>query len=370
MSFPTTNRQPSIDILRAIAIALMVVVHFVENLSGQLLESATTNSGYFSLWLLPTGFAAPIFTFLSGTSHRIWLETQIKRGGDDEAINKSTARRGLFLIGLGFVFNVLVWFPEETFNWDVLTLIGISTLAIGLLRSSPDGVVLLAACLIAILARPLQDVSGFSEYWTNGYYDPDTTLTDTILGCLVNGYFPVFPWLAFPLAGYALGPTIFHPDSKTSAAKPLLLLAVVMMLLSGLLQFAGQSSGQKPWTMFPASPAFIAGTMGFVLLAIVTTRFLIDLFPGAWISAKVWVTTLSRHSLSIYLLHHIAHLWPLWLFGIWNGQQPTEFWQNATSPAISLGLAIVFIFAAAFLFRWIDQRKVPTMETLMRWLCD
>ena len=34
MTHASALRQPSLDLLRAIAITLMVIVHFVENLSG------------------------------------------------------------------------------------------------------------------------------------------------------------------------------------------------------------------------------------------------------------------------------------------------------------------------------------------------
>jgi hypothetical protein len=30
----------------------------------------------------------------------------------------------------------------------------------------------------------------------------------------------------------------------------------------------------------------------------------------------------------------------------------------------------VFLVGAAVLFRWMDKNRVPSIETLMRWLCD
>ena len=86
-------RYSSIDILRTFAIFSMVIVHFVENLSGS--------------DFVPSGFGAPLFTFLSGVSYRLWLNSQEARGRSDADISKVTIRRGLFLFGVGFVFNVL-----------------------------------------------------------------------------------------------------------------------------------------------------------------------------------------------------------------------------------------------------------------------
>ena len=93
------GRQASIDVLRAVAIMLMVVVHFVENLSGWYGEADNVFAGVHRVWWLPTGFAAPIFTFLTGVSYRLWLDLQWRRGRSDEAIAKGTVRRGLLLVG-------------------------------------------------------------------------------------------------------------------------------------------------------------------------------------------------------------------------------------------------------------------------------
>ena len=137
MNAQPAGRQASVDLLRAIAIGLMVVVHFIENLSGWYGDGRGTFAGVHGVWWLPTGFAAPIFTFLSGMSYRLWLGVQRQRHRDETSIAKGTIRRGLFLIGLGFAFNVLIWLPEDIFNWDILTLIGGGLLALDVLAGCP-----------------------------------------------------------------------------------------------------------------------------------------------------------------------------------------------------------------------------------------
>ena len=136
-------RFPSIDLLRAVAIALMVTVHFVENLSGAWAEGVDFNR----VGWLPAGFAAPLFTFLSGVSYSIWSDGLSRRGVSDAEIAKRTVRRGLFLFGLGIAFNVLVWLPEETFNWDILTFIGSSLLVLAACRTMPPAIPPLVAVL-------------------------------------------------------------------------------------------------------------------------------------------------------------------------------------------------------------------------------
>ena len=168
-------RHLSIDILRTAAIFMMVLVHFVENLSA---TYDTQDSGGHPLtpWWLPSGLAAPLFTLLTGVSYAIWLGVQQRRGVSEDEVNRRTVRRGLFLIGLGFAFNIFVWLPEDTFNWDVLTLIGTAMLAFSFVRHLPMPVPLLIVALLAAAtilparAAPRRPVPGvlrsFSEMCT------------------------------------------------------------------------------------------------------------------------------------------------------------------------------------------------------------
>lgn len=220
-----TTRRPqtrlaSVDVLRAIAIVLMTVVHFVENLAGSWDVVDGIFLGASRYWWLPTGFAAPMFTFLSGASYRLWADAQRARGRTDAELTKITLRRGLFLILLGFAFNVLVWMPEDVFNWDILALIGIATLALDVARRVPAAVPLTACGLLVALAPPLRVLADYHTAWCSGFFEYDFVLGDEVRGCLVNGYFSVFPWLALPLAGFVAAPLLYGGVSADDALCP------------------------------------------------------------------------------------------------------------------------------------------------------
>lgn len=359
-------RYPTIDILRTLAIFLMVLVHFSENLSNYVWNFA--------------GFGAPHFALLTGLSYRIWLSSQERRGNSEEAISKITIRRGLFLIGLGLVFNVVVWMPEDVFNWDVLTLIGIAQLLLNWARRVPP-LVLVAACLLLFGISPaLRTLADFPAYWTEGYFDPDMTLSDTLLGLLVTGYFPLFPWLLYPLVGFLIGGAIH--DQPDVAQRPwrqtaliggsLLAVGQAAYWLGGLLPAGALTSFFTGWTMFPPTSEYVLTTVGTGLLTISLGHRWIDLNPGlnkdAW-----WVgvaTTFSRHSLTIYLLHHVVHIWPLWIYGAYAGSEPTEFWRTAMPVSLAVTLAVVFLLLSYFLLRWMERTGRGGAEQWMRWLCD
>ena len=368
---PAAERHASIDVLRAIAIALMVVVHFAENLSGWHGAAGSAFAGVHRTWWLPTGFAAPMFTFLTGVSYRLWLDLQRRRGRSEMAIAKGTVRRGLFLIGLGFAFNVLIWLPEDVFNWDILTLIGCGMLALEVARRMPDAVVLLAATLAIAVAPAMRVVVGYTAYWAQGYFDYDFTLADVAIGWLVTGYFPIFPWLAYPLAGFALGPRpAAGQRGSVLVGAGLVATAALLVIAWPSLPAAVTGDALQAWTMFPASTAYVLGTLGGVVLALAGLHRLLDEPVPRAGAIVAWAAPLSRHSLSLYLAHHALHVWPLWAVGMATSDDPTALWQVAMPVAWAIGLAAVFLIAAAVVCRWADRRRVPTAEALMRWICD
>ena len=410
-------RLLSIDILRTVAIFMMVLVHFVENLASGYGLSATTVIGPYHRWWLPTGLAAPLFAFLSGVSYRTWLKVQQQRGLTDEVISKQTIRRGLFLIGLGFAFNVFVWLPEDTFNWDILTFIGSALILLDLIRRMPAEVPPVLLLLVTMLSPTLQVLADYPAYWVNAYFDYDVTLSDVVLGYLVVGYFPLFPWLVFPVAGFVLAPAVLSAPAAANrvssrAGRWLMSLVGLLAASSLLLQWAaGDVAGLGRWTMFPASTSYLLGMLAVAIASLLTLHWLVDrpaqqladcensLPPQAaatgnpenchrfrWLPrwkkamedffqgqlAAGWLAhccrVMSRHSLSLYLLHHVVHIWPLWLYGLAMTGDPTIYWQTLLPVPIAVGLAGVFCLASVPLFLQIDRRGWPTVESVMRWL--
>lgn len=366
-------RYVSIDALRMLAIALMVTVHFAENLAGA--DPAATSSLYDAIVWIPGDFAAPLFTLLLGISYRLWVRGRESRGDDDETITKSSIRRGLFLFGLGIAFNVFVWLPEDTFNWDVLTLLGFAMIVLAITRAAPPGVHLLAAAAAAAVSPALREVSDYPAFWAPGYFDPDLTLADVGLGFLCTGYFPVFPWIAYPLLGYAVAPTVF-PDAGGQASWRPVASGVVLMAGTAATLTAVTMLGASPdvvpvggWSMFPATTVYVCFTLGAVLVALpLAHRFLDD---GGTNGGFVAVAAVfSRHALTIYLLHHVIHLWPLWAWGMATSVDPTEHWRNAMPMTAALGLAAVFLIAVYPLLCLMDRTGRTGVEGWMRWLCE
>lgn len=362
-------RYSSIDLLRTFAIVVMVFVHFLENLSG--------------VTPLIAGTGAPLFMFLSGISYRLWLNGQYRRSTSETRISQITIRRGLFLIGLGFLFNVFVWLPEDAFSWDVLTLIGSGVIAMNLARNLPPSITLFA-CVVTYLISPIaRNLVDWPAYWTEHYYDPDLTLTDTMVGYFVTGYFPILPWIIYPLIGFVTGTLVFEPDRDDARTPATLrrgmfvgvtLLGLASIAIAVRTYAADLLPANLPqsWSMFPPSLEYVTASIGFCLLGFCGLHDRIDRrMPESWLAGvRSLAAVFSRYSLTIYLLHHVVHLWPLWIYGLMMGQEPTEYWGQATTPAMATVLAILFLAGSLLMVKWFEKSDTQGVEAWMRWLCD
>lgn len=362
-------RYPSIDILRTFAICVMVLVHFGENLSG--FHSPIT------------GFGAPLFAFLAGVSYCLWSRAQAAGGRSGPEISRISVRRALFVFGTGFAFNILVWLPEDVFNWDVLTCIGASLLFLTVARNLPSGA-LTAITVASLLASPvLREMVDYAAYWQNGWFDPDMTLPDVIIGFLVTGYFPFFPWIVFPLAGFQAGAMLLADPGVSSGSRSSAwslvttggILFAGSMLLLGLGPFLSTTISRKVlggWAMFPPTIEYVVCTAGLALVLLGLLHLCVDLNPGVgrWQAGLRVAKDFSRYSFTIYVLHHVVHLWPLWAYALATGQEPVDVWMKAMPLNASIPLALLFLICVGGLVRVLGHNRNYGIEACMRWLCD
>jgi uncharacterized membrane protein len=371
------KRYLSIDILRAVAILLMVQVHFVDNLSTMAASPSWLYGVSCGLGLWP----APLFALLSGLSFSLWTRKEESLGRSGGEITKIALRRGVFLFALGIVFNVVVWLPEGTFNWDILTLLGASMAVLALVRKLPPMVLVTVCLMVLLISPPLRVVGDYGAYWEEGYYTYDFTLRDVVGGFFVNGYFPLLPWIIFPLAGHVIGEVAFR--RRESSAQPDWRLAAAGIGLMAIAALDVALGAQSPdliakhyatgFTLYPASTEYILGMLGFSLLCLALLHRWVD--RNERITGTGLVLTFFRRysylALTAYIVHLAVHLWPLWLYGVWRGQEdPTYYWRQATSTPVALGLAVAFVVLFYFVLIFLERKKKLSVEWWMRWLCE
>lgn len=186
------------DVLKGLAVIFMIQVHVVE----QFVHPDLLLSTYGRLSLFLGGVpAAPVFMIVMG-----YFVGRTKAG------SAKLIKRGLALFGGGILLNILLnlsiiiqliqnAYPEliygSVFGADILPLAGISLIIIGgLTRISKHPVFyILSAFLVAGLSPLINQLIDSN---------PDARyLTAFIGGSAKWSYFPLFPWLAYPLIGLA-----------------------------------------------------------------------------------------------------------------------------------------------------------------------
>jgi uncharacterized membrane protein len=373
------RRYLSIDVLRALAILLMIQVHFVENLSAeshapQLLYDTC---GYLGL------ISAPLFTLLAGLSYSLWLGAQKHAGRSEGDIVKYSLRRGMFVLILGFAVNIFIWLPEKTFMWDILTMLGAAALILTAVRTWHPGVLLVICVVILIASPPLRDAAHYDNYWVGEGFQYEFTLKDVMLGFLLNGYFPLLPWLIYPLAGFALGQYLFPCVDEEATSLPLSLpllgaalvaLAFIAMVLEPHVPtwVADYYINDFPEGFYPATTVFVVGTLGGMMLGLWALNAALDHNPR--VTGTGWILTFFRRysyfALTIYVVHLAIHIWPLLIAAAWHDKDSIYgYFDIATSTPLALALAVLCMATLYPCLILLERHKRFSLEHMMRWCC-
>jgi uncharacterized membrane protein len=185
------------DLLKGIAILFMIQVHLMELFA----QPAIFHSWLGKLSLFLGGSpAAPIFMIIMGyfaAQSSMSIMAMIKRGIQlivwgmllNVGLNLNIIYHVLFL---GWDFNI--W--QYIFGVDILQLAGLSLIIIAVLpKILKDKWFLLALLIIAVFAL---SYFNFGEYIHGNW----RYLTAYFIGGTEWSYFPLLPWLAYPLSGF------------------------------------------------------------------------------------------------------------------------------------------------------------------------
>jgi len=368
---------PSLDVMRGIAIILMIQVHFVENLSPWEASTGFLYGISAVLGMLP----APLFGFLTGLSLWIWLRRRESSGVSPARIRVMAYRRGFFLFTAGLAFAFFIWLPKEVFSWDILTFLGASTFVVYALRRLSTKTIMIILIAVFLISPPLREITGYHSHWDREWeeYLYDFTFPDVMLGFFLHGYFPLFPWIIFPLAGLIAGKQYFGNPGEGKMGRNLPLTGIVLMIASAagaMIPAAGIPIVRfyaGSFSFYPASPAFLMGSLGLVLLMLWTFNRTLD---NREIPSKspvlVFLQRYSRFSLSTYVVHHAVHVWPLLLAGYMasGGWDHWWFYGDAMSTPVALLLALVFIIGFYPLLVLWEKKKQFSFEGFMRWFTE
>lgn len=302
-------RLLSLDALRGVAVVLMMEQHlgvWLWQVEDPRLGALAQAPGYMALNGLG-GLAAPTFITLAGAGTSLLVASR-----PNLPVDGILLRRGLALLGFGYLLNLLTpsWFSPG--SWFVLHLMGFAIATAPLWRRLGNAALLAAEAVLLVATVAVQ-------HWlqTPALLD-NTRMRDLDLpgGALrlafAEGQFPVLPWLGVFLAGMVVGRWLLagQQERVLSLARGCLLVGLALVGLD----FAADHSPAfaalhvEPWarlvhvrtSFYPASPGIVLLLQCGVLLLLGAA---LHIEHRRELDPRGVLVTLGRASLTLLLVH-------------------------------------------------------------------
>lgn len=303
----TSNRLPSLDLARVIAMLMMVQGHTIYAFADPSLID--TSKWWWDIWSFLRGFTAPVFLTVSGAVH-VFANKRDENGklGRKTIIRRIRTALILFLVGYllqfpaGSVFD-LPYIKHEYwlsfYKVNILQLFGftlLTALAIFII-SKNDKQVRIISFFFALLFAVLTPISNQSDFVTN--LPP---FFQAYFSFEFGSLFPVIPYSSYFFTGIVFG-TILKKIQKENRARFILISSFLIFLTLILISLPFSESSQNLWLMVKSfsrdNPAIVLQREAFVFLGLGIVSLLHMLINRI---SNIY-TALGKRALVIYVLH-------------------------------------------------------------------
>lgn len=318
-NLPNSGRQPELDAARGLAVLFMIAVHVLETLgTHSILESGLG----FTIGFLGGPPAAPVFMALLGAGI-VYSRT---------ATPARLARRGVLLIGLGYLLNVLrgaaptligFWSAPDSVS---LSSVMLQVAAVDIFHFAGLAFLFFAAWKSIgaddrwLLIVPAAAIGVHAVLQSEMVLDPTAPLllqaaTGLVWGSSPVSYFPFLTWISYPILGYLLGRLLIRTTNKRWLylfASGVGLGMLVLGFVFGSIVFDVDVGFENEYAYYHHGLVGTIVISGFVLFwfgLVYACRFLVNGVIG---------TTLKRWSSNvavIYFVHWIILGWSALILG-------------------------------------------------------
>ncbi len=335
------HRLQSIDALRGVAVLLMIQQHVLYWLSSDIQHSKII----LALGALG-GLAAPIFVTVAGAGAALGVH----RHSD---WNRIMPLRGLIIVGFGYLLNFLAphWFTLGA--WYVLHLIGFAVMISPMLQrissvyllSIMAGVVVATALLQTQLQTPFR-------LFNNQMSDP-VNLAGFFRHIFVEGFFPIFPWLAYFIAGIVSGRWLLQKENQKIGYLSLTLFTIFILLAACYYARLPFTQNAMLIRFFTLTPSFYPSLTPIIMLLISLALFF--LYGSLKLESKIsfhkfrFLCYLGQCSMTLLIIHVAV---------IRGAAHRFNFWQtfSVDQAVILTWTTLIFFTIVAYHWRKIGFR--------------
>lgn len=304
------HRWLSIDALRGIAVLLMLTQH----VSYWICSPSTSNPLLLVTWTIG-GLAAPTFFTLAGLG-------VIFMSHNRESSDRTLFIRGLMVIGFGYLLNMLSphWFDPG--SWFVLHMIGFALLTAPLLRRIPTHALLGLFCGVLVITVILQTSLDTPFLFKTKDIANPAKAGGFLCYIAVESFFPIFPWLAFFIAGMVSGRWMLQDRSRNIWQFATVLAVILLMLV--MLYYSGADFPRSQWLirffMFKPNfyPAMTPITLLLISLSLICVYLAVTLGRKIALSSSNVLVCLGRASLTFVIVHVVVLREGAIHFGFWH----------------------------------------------------
>lgn len=385
------NRVRSVDVLRGFALMCMVLVHF-EVYFGD--AGAQQSWIYFTLNHLLADWGAAAFLMMMGIS-QVLAGTRYTDAGEWFLFKKAGVRT-VYLIGLGLLLSTLAFGPQRMFEWDILPLMGFATLVLYFCRFLPSlGLVLIMICValitpwlrgfvdpVPVWGTSFMATPVISDYIPGLYVDPTGDLPviwrldGIVQGFLLTGYFPIFPWIIFPMLGFIAGRRMvagrFGRDLPALVGMGCVLAGLGLGIALYSLGIPGASAITgylAPLSFYPDSFSMVLLQLGITLVMFSGLYYWFDIrrspsAPAGFVT-RLFIRT-SHFALTFYFAQFLILGWTLAAVYLVTGEYRLLDLMGEW-PALLYGI-IVLAALEGMLALWERKDGRYSLEWLLAWL--